>query len=260
MTYLINRALLIALLAVFLVSCQKSIKIGISKGVGSEHYEQYAKWLESVDSDIEVIDLYNVDIEIAMNLLKECNGLLLSGGPDVEPGYYGKGYDTLRCEIDHRRDTLEFKLIELAREMRLPILAICRGEQILNVAFGGTLIVDIPEDFGTDIAHRCEDKNNCFHSVELLPGSLINKLTGVNNGMVNSNHHQAVEVIADDFVVTAMSQDGLIEAYEWKNPVGKPFLIAVQWHPERMEADSPLSKPLAKGFLDAVKQHKAKAK
>ncbi len=251
--------LFISALLLLVASCSEPLKIGISKGSGSEHYEQYSKWLKSVDPEIETIDLYNVEFQEAEVLIKECSGLLLSGGPDVHPAFYGKEHDTARCEIDFYRDTLEFMLIESAKEMELPILAICRGEQILNTAYGGTLIVDIPEDFGTDVAHRCEDKSNCFHEIELLPGSLLQKISGVKIGRVNSNHHQAVETLALDFIPTAMTSDGLIEAYEWKDTEGKPFLIAVQWHPERLEPENPLSKPIAEEFLkEAVKYKEMK--
>ncbi len=247
--------LFIALISSLFLACKEPIKIGISKSAGSEGYEQYAKWIESLDSDVEAIDLYHLDLKEAEAIIKECSGLIISGGPDVAPSNYGKGYDSVRCEIDYRRDTLEFSLIKIAKQMKLPILAICRGEQILNVAYGGSLIVDIPEDFGKDIVHRCKDVVNCKHSVQVLPGSLLNRLSGVTNDIVNSNHHQAVEHLADDFKVTAMSQDGLIEAYEWKEAEGKPFLIAVQWHPERLAENNPLSKPIGNGFLKAIKQY-----
>lgn len=251
-----NKNLLIILSifsVLFLNSCFKSeIKVALSKGSGSEHYEQYEKWLKEINSDIEYIDLYHIERAEALKILKECSGLVLTGGPDVHPDKYGKGYDTARCEIDLKRDSLEFELIKLARELKLPILAICRGEQILNVAYGGSLIVDIPSDFDTLVQHRCEDPTNCFHKVMITENTMLAKLSGLQFGEVNSNHHQGVHKLANVFVASAFSQDGLIEAYEWKDKNNNPFLIAVQWHPERLEKTNKLSYKIGDKFLKEV--------
>ncbi|TAL68021.1 MAG: gamma-glutamyl-gamma-aminobutyrate hydrolase family protein [Bacteroidetes bacterium] len=234
----------------------RDVKIALSKGSEHKGYEKYAEWLKKIDSDVDCTDLYNLSLKDALDELDDCDGLLLTGGPDVHPARYGKGWDTLRCEIDKRRDTLEFLLIKKAMEKKIPILGICRGEQILNVALGGTLIVDIPQDYDTMIVHRCGNPDTCFHEVKVLDGSLLKKLTGTSIAMVNTNHHQAVDKIADGLLVTARTRDGLIEAYEWSKPEGKSFLLAVQWHPERLEDNNPMSMPIGKYFIGQSKKFK----
>ncbi|MCK5742186.1 MAG: gamma-glutamyl-gamma-aminobutyrate hydrolase family protein [Chlorobi bacterium] len=244
-------------LAAFLSSCEpvaEPVKVALSKGSGSAHYNNYSQWLKKINPEIEYIDLYNLPADSALIIMNECSGLVLTGGPDVHPGEYNRAEDTARCSIDVYRDTLEFQLIDIAKAKKLPILGICRGEQILNVAYGKNLVVDIPEDWvDSFVTHRCEDSDNCFHDIYVAPTSQLAKICGQNLGSVNTNHHQAVKDLADVFVACAWSQDGIIEAFEWKNPEGKPFLMAVQWHPERLDFNSPFSAPIGKAFIDAVK-------
>ena len=130
----------------FSANSQDTIFIALSKASGSENYERYAKWLCSFDSRINCVDLINKTPNEAALMLEKCSGLVLTGGPDVNPAFYGKPKEYKRCELDKKRDTLEFALINKAIQLKLPILAICRGEQIINVAMGGSLIVDIPTD------------------------------------------------------------------------------------------------------------------
>ena len=255
----LNYILILLICTSLLTSCDifgKDVRIALSKGSEHRGYEKYEEWLNKIDNDVESVDLYDLNFKDAIDELEDCDGLLLTGGPDVHPLRYGKGWDTLRCEIDSRRDSLEFMLIKKALELKIPILGICRGEQILNVALGGTLIVDIPQDYDTMVVHRCGNPDTCFHEVKVLEGSLLHKLTGTSIAKVNSNHHQAVDKIADGLIVTAMSKDGLIEAYEWEKPEGKPFMIAVQWHPERLEESNPMSKPIGKYFLEQTRLYK----
>jgi putative glutamine amidotransferase len=237
---------------IVLTSCSSSntVKIAFSKASGSANYQAYIDWVLALDNKIECIDLYNMSFYDALKALDDCSGLILTGGPDVHPDRYGKNNDTSRCEIDVGRDTLEFALINKALEMELPIFAICRGEQILNVAKGGTLIVDIPADYGRAVIHRCEDPSKCFHNVNIVDGALLNEISNVKSSLVNSNHHQAVERLANDFVASAISDDGLIEAFEYKEHTFMPFLLAVQWHPERLGIEHPLSGPLLDSFIE----------
>ncbi|MFP4368081.1 MAG: gamma-glutamyl-gamma-aminobutyrate hydrolase family protein [Candidatus Kapaibacterium sp.] len=246
---------IIAALLGLLVSCQDQpeVKIIISKGSGSEHYEMYEKWIKSINPNAVCIDAYNISFDKAMAHMDDAHGLLLSGGPDVHPARFGRAGDTALCEIDLRRDTLEFALISKALDMGLPIMAICRGEQILNVALGGSLIVDIPTEVEGEIGHREE------HTVVIKKGTMLNEITLTDSGMVNSNHHQAVDKLAPGLIATAFSPDGLIEAFEWEDPYSRPFMIAVQWHPERLEPYNTLSRPLGKVFLKHSEAYKRKA-
>jgi putative glutamine amidotransferase len=252
--------LLIFNLPIFAQS-EAKIKIAISKGSGSPSYLNYSKWLESLDKNIEVLNLYGKDDKEALEILSQCSGLILSGGPDVNPAYFGKGNESNLCEIDGRRDTLEFQLIQLALKKKMPILAICRGMQIFNVSQGGSLITDLPTFHPSDVHHQCGDKDTCFHQVKILESITLPYISHITNYTVNTNHHQAIDKLADDLNAYAYSNDGIIEAYEWKNPQNKSFLIAVQWHPERLDKVNPeLSDDLGKIFIEKVKKYKIKRK
>lgn len=253
----IKSIFILLLLSIIAIGCKKNaIKVALSKASGSAHYTKYKQWLENIDSTIEYIDLYKMNIKDAEQILKECSGLVLTGGPDVEPGKYGKPGDSSRCDIDIHRDSLEFELIRKANKLKLPILAICRGEQIFNIAFGGSLIVDIPTDFDTTAKHKCPDPANCFHDIMVVKNSQLYEITNVQYGRVNSNHHQAVDKLANEFKPVAFSKDGLIEAYEWKNLNNHPFLIAVQWHPERLSKNNNLSSKIGNRYIEEVTKYK----
>lgn len=253
----INYLLLLSFALFLLFSCGKPkepLIIALSKGAGTENYEKYKKWLKNFDSEIVCIDLFFIDRDSAMKILETADGVVLTGGPDVHPYHYGKPDDTLRCKIDLVRDTLEFEIIRKAREIGLPILGICRGAQILNVAFGGTLIVDIPEDTDSDVIHQIEGVD-AEHEITIDTDSKLFDITGELRALVNSNHHQAVDILADGFVASAVTADGLVEAFEYANP-GSQFLIAVQWHPERMGYNNPLSGNIAREFIKYSKLFK----
>lgn len=228
-------------------SHDQEIKIVISKEGKSGNY---SGWLKRYNSNLQWFNSYNLGIDSAIKLLKTSDGLLLTGGVDVFPGVYGKIKDTALCgTFDLYRDSLEFALIATALEEGIPIIGICRGEQILNISFGGTLHIDIPTNFDTTVTHRQKDWKNCYHAVHLQSNSLLHNLCGVQSGEVTSNHHQGIEILGKGLRISALSDDGLPEAIEWINPDGKSFLMAVQWHPERMDTLHPLSAPIAKKFL-----------
>ncbi len=225
--------------------------IAISKAKPDKYYGNYPIWVHKANSNVEIINMYELGVDSALQVLDLCDGLLVTGGADVYPGWYGKLVDTARCgSFDLYRDTLEMGLIRKAMELKMPIIGICRGEQIINVTLGGTLIIDIPTDRDTTVKHRQEDWENCFHSVVLAKSSLLHKVCNTNDYKVNSNHHQAVDKIADDLKPSAFADDGIIEAVEWKNPENKSFLLAVQWHPERLDSvNAGLSLPIAREFI-----------
>lgn len=232
-----------------------SIFIALSKASGSASYQNYINFLKSADSTVAIVDMIRKQPAETSSALEKCSALLLTGGLDVYPGRYGKEDDTSRCEHDLHRDSVEFALIKKALKMKLPILAVCRGEQILNVAMGGSLIVDIPQDFDTIVKHRCGDDEPCFHEIQIIPGTLLYELGQVLYDTVNTYHHQAVNKLAKSFKITARSNDGIIEAYEWKNPKNKPFLLAVQFHPEKLDKKNPLSAPIAARFISEAKKY-----
>lgn len=221
------------------------LKIGVSKASPN-----YVHWLRSADPSIVTVDLYPLSIEEAVKQLSQCNGLLLTGGEDVYPGRYGKEYDTVRCtEMNPRRDTLDMALIEKALALKMPVVGVCRGHQILNVYLGGTLVIDIPQDIGMSTIHQCDDYLNCFHKVGIRKPSLLGEVSMCDSALVATNHHQAVDRIAPLLTASAFSADNIIEGIEWLDPSGKSFLLGVQWHPERMDRDNPLSGKIADEFL-----------
>ncbi|MGV3774094.1 MAG: gamma-glutamyl-gamma-aminobutyrate hydrolase family protein [Verrucomicrobiales bacterium] len=169
------------------------------------------------------------------------DGVLLTGGDDIQPELYCENLSpTLRqtvSAVDKKRDLLETLLIREALDQKKPILAICRGHQILNVAMGGTLIVDIASQVATDLNHSVSvNKDKVVHSVKLEPGSLLNRIFGKEVIEVNSSHHQAVDKIAKPLRATGYSKDGIIEVMELKPEERhqSPYLLAVQFHPERL--------------------------
>ena len=256
----IKRTILLVLIPfILLSSCtgeQKDtqIIIGISKGAPEEYYGNYSKWLQKADSNIVCIDLYHMPLDSALLLLDGCSGLLLSGGPDVFPGRYDAIEDTALCgSIDYYRDTLEFALIEKAKNMEIPILGICRGLQVFNIYHGGSLYADIPVQLDTLIQHRCPDTYDCFHDVRIMESSSLNNTSGVTFGKVNSNHHQGIRRIGEGIIPIARTNEGLIEAIEYKDRENMPFFMGVQWHPERMDISNPLSLPIAMYFLQEAK-------
>ncbi len=231
---------------------KKHLRIALSWGS-----ENYINWVHRGDSTVEIINMKEMDSDSALKELATCDGIVFTGGEDVAPYYYGKEADSARCKINAGRDTLEFLLFKESMRLKMPVLGICRGQQLLNVAFGGTLIVDIPADRPGDVKHQIiEDYLKCFHTVTLEKNSLLHTIAGVDTGTVNSNHHQAIEKLAPGMRITAWSTDGIPESMEWSAPAGKPFFLAVQWHPERMDTESPLSMPLIRAFLKATGEHR----
>ncbi|MFO7615007.1 MAG: gamma-glutamyl-gamma-aminobutyrate hydrolase family protein [Bacteroidales bacterium] len=265
MTLFKRTSLFLSLLLLLTGACcrQESaqLRIALSKGSPDSLYVNYYKWVRSLDSSAVCIDLYATPLDSALKIFKSCNGLILTGGTDIHPGFYGKAHDTLRCwPIDDHRDQLEMTLVDSALAWGFPILGICRGHQMLNVALGGSLIVDIPSDFDTLVRHRCEDYLSCMHTLRIDTSSLLFNITGIDLGMVNSNHHQAADEVAMPLRAVAFTEDGLIEALEWKHREGKSFLLGVQWHPERMEIDNPLSGDVGKRFLEEARIRKAEVR
>ena len=167
-------------------------------------------------------------------LLDRLNGVLLSGGGDIDPAIYGVRDKGLSMNISSLRDALEKALVEQAVERDLPLLGICRGQQMLNTALGGTLYTDIASQFNTRIVHAQPDSKlpgYLAHEVEVLPGTGLAGILGTDEIRVNSRHHQAIRDLAPGLRVTAHAKDGLIEGVEL---TGKKFCMSVQWHPEAL--------------------------
>lgn len=167
------------------------------------------------------------------DVLRNIDGILLTGGPDVDPALYHEPQHE-STEIDPARDAFEVPLSRAAVAGDVPLLAICRGVQVLNVAAGGTLIQDIPTQASTTTGHSLDQPKDAHaHDVRVVRGTRLASMLDASQALdacpVNSRHHQAVGKVAPSFVVSARSTDGLVEAIE--RPAS-PFCVGVQWHPE----------------------------
>ena len=185
-------------------------------------------------------------------ILERVDGVLLTGGEDVDPALYGQDRNEKCGEPNKARDETEIALSLAARELGKPLLAICRGPQVLNVAFGGTLIQDIPSEFPGSLDHNADrERASRVHEVSIEPESLTAKAIGATKVSVNSLHHQSVRDVAPGFKVTATAPDGIVEAIEWAGDDW--WAMAVQWHPEEMnDSPEPWDRGLFRAFADRL--------
>jgi putative glutamine amidotransferase len=200
------------------------------------------------------------DHEFLEQSVAQSDGVLLTGGDDVNPELYIRNLSPkLRKTVEAEspeRDLFEFMLIEELLRQRKPLLAICRGHQVLNVALGGTLVVDIPTEIPDAMKHSQMDrKYDIVHEVEVTSGTLLEKSTGVKRLGVNSTHHQAIAKLAKPLRANAVSKDGIIEGVELESAAGhlSPFLLAVQFHPERLFARHREHRKLFESFVHACR-------
>lgn len=187
------------------------------------------------------------DLDKAIEEMLRCDGLLLSGGEDVNPAYYGQ-LPTEKCgTIIPRRDHAEMKMLEAFLATGKPILGICRGEQLMNVYFGGTLHQDIG-----GISKSCHKdfrrKNFGNHEATVVSGTKLAEIMGQETFIVNSLHHQAVDKVAPELRIAATGDDGIVEGIEHTS---HRFCIGVQWHPEHMSAGSKLQRRIFDAFVKA---------
>ena len=200
---------------------------------GTYVHHDYQKSV-AVNGGIPIV-LPFVEEKLASLMVDQCDAIILSGGEDVDPSVFKKDPHPNLGDTVLLRDNVELKIIERAMERNIPILAICRGIQILNVALGGTLIQDIPSQVEEAIKHsQSVNRNYDTHWVTIKENSKLASIIGETKTRVNSLHHQAIDVVADNLEVVAKSSDGVIEAVEHTNYAS--FLLGIQWHPESMAA------------------------
>lgn len=186
----------------------------------------------------------------ARSILERIDGLLLTGsGPDIDPGSYGERRRFPFKTVHPKRFLLEQELVRQAKKKGMPILGICGGMQLMNVAAGGSLYQDIKEQIPKAMQHQRGGKP--AHMIEVKKGTLLSKILKGDRLRVNSAHHQGVKQVAPGYVVNAEADDGVIEGIE---AVGYPFVLGVQWHPEFLNADDQ-SATLFKAFLKMAVRH-----
>jgi putative glutamine amidotransferase len=214
--------------------------------------EDYKQAVIHAGGEVRVVE-QGMDVAEA---LRGAGGLLLTGGDDVAPSRYGEATIAATIEVAPERDEFEIALVREARRIALPIFAICRGVQVMNVACGGTLVQDIPSQVENALDHSFKvpphKPFDYAHDVWVDDNSLLAKLmterlNGSDSCAVNSRHHQAVKTVAPGFRVVATAPDGIIEAIE--DPSAR-FCLGVQWHPENFWRTGEF-RPLFEGFVEA---------
>jgi putative glutamine amidotransferase len=213
--------------------------VGITLGDGDRpgYHSMREDYVRSVElSDAVPLVLPALRAEDAAAVLDRLDGLLLSGGIDVDPALYGRARHPKLGRVDRRRDEFELALTREALARDLPLLAICRGHQVLNVATGGSLVQDIPSELKGAVTHDAPGRRTRrSHTVDVEAGSRLAAILGAGAHSVNSFHHQAIDTLGKGLVVSARSpKDGVIEGVELP---GRSFVLGVQWHPESFWKD-----------------------
>ncbi len=218
------------------ITCNYSkADLGSSTGIGVVGQEwillasDYVKSVERAGG-IPLLIPFTEDINTVLDLVKRCDGILITGGDDVDPTLYGEDVSAKCAHLEPRRDVQEALLLkELLNNSSLPILGVCRGCQILNVMSGGTLYQDLPSQKNLFHTILSAAHGAFAHKVTIKQGSLLSKIIGSDTLLTNSYHHQSVKDVAPGLEVVATTADGVVEALEKK---GDRFVLAVQWHPE----------------------------
>ncbi|AZL16471.1 gamma-glutamyl-gamma-aminobutyrate hydrolase family protein [Rickettsiales endosymbiont of Stachyamoeba lipophora] len=189
---------------------------------------------------IPLILPYSTNIDGFINII---DGIVLTGGDfDISPNLYGDSQLNKHTKVNSERTEFEWGILNRALETNMPILGICAGEQLINVALGGNLIQHIPDEVEAPLNHeQTTPKHEVSHSINIVPNTLLYKIVNTNKMMVNSTHHQAVKDVGKNLIVSAIAPDGVIEAIEHTY---HPFCLGVQWHPDHIptEEDSNILK------------------
>lgn len=231
------------ILAHFVSSCDDSPKTIILSKASSN----YINWISNKNTTI--LDAYK--IENTDSILALADGIVLTGGEDINPLLYNDSLNLKVCgEIDYRRDTLEKNLLDYAFKNKIPLVGICRGMQMINVASGGSLYGDIPSEIGTKVIHR--NNGEVMHEIIVNEACPLIFPEKQDTFLVNSWHHQGLKNIAEGIHVVARSFDGLPEAI-YVDETLHPFMIAVQFHPERLGAQNQISKTMQNSFYESMK-------
>lgn len=253
---MVKRLVLLAL-ALNLLACvePKARKVVLISMYYPNH--DYQDWLGEADRSLRFYQAYGMAWDSLEIILKKADAIILTGGKDIEPIAFGK--DSLKhlCgATDPYRDSLEFALVDHAFDQDIPLFGGCRGMQVINVSKGGSLIIDLPSMRHTSI-HQ-QDAGDAEH--HLVDAGLTRWLQAdiPSNAVVNSNHHQAIDVLADGFEILAYAEDSVIEAMIWEDTTLGPEIFCWQWHPERMKRSEPYAVALRHRILNVIQRNSEK--
>lgn len=236
--------------------------IGISVNIDEQTSRLHEAYIRSIldAGGVPILIPATNDIDALREIVDRLDGILFSGGADIDGRYFGE--ETLEglTEVDHARDTYDFLLLRLATDRQLPIFGICRGMQLINVAFGGGMYQDIPSQFPNQpLDHSIlKNKERAVHQVKITTDSVLSNIIGKEEVGVNSRHHQTVKEIAPGFKISATSTDGVVEGIE---AFPEKRIWGVQWHPENMASeggDVNMKKLFERLILEAKLFRKAK--
>jgi putative glutamine amidotransferase len=224
-------------------------RVGLVVFAEDQKVENYVRWIEEAGFSVVILSREGWE-----RGLKEVSGIVLPGGGDLDPALYNAP-PICAEDVNRERDEFEMEVFTRTWNTDLPVLGICRGMQVINVARGGTLIQDIVELMGSMISHRGEKREDgshetVFHYIDAVEGTIIEELAGKESVEVNSSHHQAVEMVGEGLKEAAFCiSDGVVEAVQGTSD-GGGLVLGVQWHPERMESEHPLSGGLLKRLFE----------
>ena len=229
--------------------------IGVTISITGDTYPERAyvngAYLRAVQEagGVPVLLAPQLDDAARGGLWRLLDGVVLTGGGDVDPARFGQSRHPTVSDVSDARDTLEIDLTHYALEHRLPLLAICRGIQVLNVALGGTLHQDIASDFEPSIVHsQKERRHQPTHRVKLEDGTRLARILGASEVEVNSFHHQALARLGEGLRAVAWSPDGIVEGVEMAEARG--LVIGVQWHPEDLVGHDPAARNLFRAVVE----------
>jgi putative glutamine amidotransferase len=220
------------------------IGVTVSARKGDRYYMPYLKAVEAAGAE-------PVELPAGTRSLPELDGLLLPGGADVDPAFYGERKDEKVGPVDRELDETELRLFRQARDRGLPVMGICRGQQVINVAMGGSLVQHLDDHDAREIGRR-----HLAHAIEVDSASELGRAAGERRLEVNSLHHQAIDRLAPGLHLTAKGEDGTVEGVESDDGL----IVAVQCHPEELRDELPWARRLFERFVaQANRQRAAKA-
>jgi len=237
------------------------MNIGLTYTGSEEKHQHYVRWLKQSDPGIGIITL-SAETKENKGSITDCDALVLSGGIDIHPGYYNSNhfvYPNMPQQFYEKRDAFERSVFAAAQKKHIPVLGVCRGLQLINCILGGNLQQDLA---AKNSVHKAivNDQKKQFdkaHGLHITPGTLLAGIAGTERAVINSAHHQCVADIATGLMINSISDDNVPEGLEWKDKKGKPFLLCIQWHPERMYEfqleQSALSLGIRNLFISAIK-------